>query len=108
MLAAICLFLPSILGLKFLMHLNKNMNIKDMIIYYLLLVLFSNFICVGVMSIVRKLNINLIAELEAYTLTAFKYLTLGIIANLILALIFTVFIKFISFKIEVNNDKKGN
>ncbi len=108
MIAILSLMFPSVLGLKFLIHLNKNISIKDEIIYYLLLVLFSNFICFGLIYLFKEINIDLVTYLNTYSFSAFKYIILSLLANIFMAFIITIFIKYFSFKLEVNNDSKNN
>ncbi len=108
MVSVLCLLLPSVFGLKILMHLHKNMSTKDEIIYYLLLVLFSNTTCFGLIYLFKKLNLDILTYLNTYSYVVFKYVVLSLAVNIIISIIITIFIKYISFKLEVNNGEKDN
>ena len=101
-------FLPSVIGLCLYLYLNnyKESVYKD-IRTYLIFVLISNYICVIFDIIKNKFEYNLTYYIENYLLFSFKYLTISIIVNILLAFIFTIIKKYLSVSIEVKKyDKK--
>ena len=71
-----CFLLPSILGVKIIIELNKDLNLKDIILHYLLLLLFSNFICMGIIIVLNNFDGNLIMYTLEHLKFAFKYVLL--------------------------------
>lgn len=108
MYSLLVLLLPSIIGLKFMDLLNKFKSIKDFIIYYLMLVLFSNYLCIFIVVAINKFNENLFSYIENHLTFSFKYLTLLIIINLLLAFIFSIIIKNFNISLEVKHEKKNS
>lgn len=103
----ICLFLPSIIGIKFIDILIKNLKTKDLIIYYLMLVLFSNTICIIISRFLFNIEQDMIFNLNSCPMFFVKYVLISIILNLIISFIFSLIIKNFSLSLEVvKNDKK--
>lgn len=96
--------LPSVLGIKIIDILSKKGKIKDFVIYYLLLVLFSNFICMGAIIILNNFDSNIFLYMTEHLKFSFKYLILSMLVNLILGFIFSIFIKYVSISLEVKNE----
>ncbi len=86
--------LPSVLGIKIVDTLVKREKIKDFIIYYLLLVLFSNFICMGIIIILNNFDGNLFLYIMEHLKFSFKYILLSIVINIFLSFVFSAFTKY--------------
>ena len=101
------LLLPSLIGYKVFMIVNKKrkLNIESKVFYYLMFVLFSNMTSVILSSIFFNLNTNLEASLEASPLFSIKYIIISIISNIVLVVIFS-FIKEVSFSIDIKKKDK--
>lgn len=69
-----------------------------------MLVLFSNFICMGVIIILNNFDSNIFLYMAEHLKFSFKYLILSMLANLILGFIFSIFIKYVSISLEVKNE----
>jgi hypothetical protein len=106
MVFAICTILPSVLGLRLLLHLNKEMKLLDVIINYLLLNLLTNFICIGVLVLLYNFDDNLVTYISNYASVTFKYILLAMVVSIALTIIFTIFIKYINLRIEATYEKK--
>ena len=102
----IVLFLPSVFGLKMFMNFNKERKIFDLIVYYLLFVLFSNYILMLILTLIYKVEFNWVN----YSATSFsfcvKYMTVTLFLNLILSILCTIISKYFKVEIEVENGKK--
>ena len=99
-------FLPSVLGIKVLKKLNKNDNIKELFLYYLLLVLFSNFICSGIIVLLNNFDGNLVLYAQEHLKFSIKYLILSISINLLLSFIYSILIKNLNVILEVKYENK--
>ncbi len=99
--------LPSILGLKMFMNFNKEKKIFDLIIYYLLFVLFSNFFAMVFLMIINQGELNLINYSTTNFLFSVKYMAVALVLNVILSILFSVISKYFTFTIEVENEKKS-
>lgn len=102
----IVFLLPSVLGIKVFLHLNENKKDWGTILYYLLFVLFSNYFCMIYLAFTRKMEISLIEYAANNYIFAIKYITLTLIINFFLAILFTIIKKYFVFSIEVENGKK--
>lgn len=102
------LFLPSILGLKIINHLNQDKKNKELIIYFLLLVLFSNIVCIGSVVFLNNFDGNLLLYFEEHLKFSFKYMLLSVVINIVLSFVFSLLIKNFSIKLEVKNENKKN
>lgn len=98
--------LPSILGSKIIMKFNSSRKLKEIILDYLLLVLFSNLICMFIIVLVNKFDGNLMIYLSEHLAFAVKYLFMSIVINFVLAFIFSIFIKYVDIKLEVKCENK--
>ena len=103
MLDIIVFLLPSVLGLKIFKNLNKNKSIFDYVIYYLLFVLFTNLFVLIIFNGISEGMYNLTDMLDTNVLS---YLFNSTIINIILPVVFTIINKYITFDIEVVNEKK--
>lgn len=99
-------FLPSILGLKLFSTMNKETNKFNLIIYYLLFVLFSNFFCMFILLISDQAIYNLSNTLENNLSFCFKYIFITMVLNIILSALFTIISKYLTISIEVEKDGK--
>lgn len=102
----IVFMLPSVLGIKIFNHLNGNKIDFNALIYYLLLVLFSNYGCMCYLALTNKLEVNLVEYALGNYIFSIKYITLMLVLNAILSVIFTIIRKYFVFSIEVENDRK--
>jgi len=102
------LLLPSILGLKIISHLYPKKTNRDLIFYYLLLILFSNVICMLFVVLVNKFDGNLCMYIGDHLKFSLKYVFLSIFTNVILGFVFSILIKNFKISLEVKNEKKNN
>ena len=103
MIEIIIFLLPSVLGLKLFMTLIKNKEIFEYIIYYLLHVLFSNFITIFIFNIIVGKQNNIVEFANNYII---EYMFISLILNIILSIVFTIICKYVTLDIEVKNGKK--
>ncbi len=101
------IFLPSVLGLKIIDHLNPKLKIKDLIIYYFLLVLISNILCIGVDLLLNNFEESLVIYISEHLGFAFKYLLFSTVVNFFLGFAFSILIKNFSISLEVKNETKN-
>ena len=97
--------LPSILGLKLFTNFNRERKIIDLIIYYLLFVLFSNFFAMIFLAITKSGEYDLINYSSTNFVFCVKYMSIVLILNVILSILFSVISKYFIFTIEVENEK---
>ena len=98
--------LPSILGIKLFSYLDgENNNMKNISTYFIF-VLLSNYICIAIDILFNKFSFNLTDYIENNLVFAFKYITLSIIINIILAFLMEIIKKYIKISIEVKNNEK--
>lgn len=100
--------LPSVLGLKMFSNFNKEKKLFDLIVYYLLFVLFSNFFTMVFLMVTNNGEDNLINYSSTNFLFAVKYMTICLILNVILSILFSIISKYFTFTIEVENGNKKN
>ena len=100
------LLLPSLIGYKIFLNINKmrKFNIESKVFYYLMFVLFSNTISVFISKFLFGLNNNLDDNLNVSPLFSVKYIILSVIINLVLVVILS-FAKEISFSIDIKKIK---
>lgn len=108
MYSLLIILLPSVLGLKIINHLCVKMKNKELLFNYLLLVLFSNMVCMGLVVLLNNFDENLCLYIDEHLKFAFKYLLLLIITNTLLGFVFSVSIKNFKIKLEVKNEIKNN
>lgn len=102
------LLLPSVLGLKIINHLYNKKSNRDLVFYYLLLVLCSNILCMLFVVSANKFDGNLCLYMNEHLIFSFKYLILSVFTNIILGFAFSILIKNFKFSLEVKNEKKNN
>lgn len=102
------LLLPSLIGYKIFLNINKKIkfNIESKVFYYLMFVLFSNTISVFISRFLLGLNNSLDDNLYAYPLFSMKYIIISIIVNIILVVILS-FVKELSFSISIEKTNRG-
>lgn len=100
------LLLPSVVGYKFFVHINKEekFNVESKASYYLILLLLSNTIGLLVSKIVFGLDSSLDDNLQLFSMFSFKYIVLSIIINIALAFAISFFRKNTSFSIEIKDN----
>ena len=103
---AIVFFLPSVFGLKIFMNSNKEEKWFNLLIYYLLLVLFSNFIELYILSYSNLGDLNLVDYIQNSYIISAKYIFVNLLLNLFLSIIFTIIKKYFMFSIEVVHEPK--
>ena len=101
------LLLPSVVGYKVFININKEekFNIESKISYYLILVLLSNTIGLFLSKILFGLNTSLDDNLQSFATFSFKYIVLSIIINILLSYAISFYRKNISFSIEIEAKK---
>lgn len=102
----IIFFLPSIFGLKLFMGSNKEEKHFDLLIYYLLLVLFSNLIEMFILSYTSLGDINIVNYINSSYVFSVKYIFINLVLNTLLSIIFTIIKKYFTFTIEVEHEEK--
>lgn len=102
----IATMLPSVFGVKILDYLNKNLSLKNIIFYYLILVLCSNIFNCFFAYLLFGVNSNLLSNISEYPILFCKFSMLSIVINVILSLIILIIQK--NVKIEVVVDKNEN
>jgi len=100
--------LPSILGLKLFIYFNKDYKLLDISIYYLLFILFSNYISFIILIIFKWGEYNLLEYSSTNFVFCVKYMTILLFVNIILAILFTIIKKYFTFTIEVENARIKN
>ena len=106
MLTIIAFALPSVLGIKIFMNFNKNKKGSDLLIFFLLFVLFSNFISMIIANIINVDIYNLTDYINNSLDFTIYYILNSLIINIILSIIFTIIDKYVTFDIEVENERK--
>ena len=99
-------FLPSVLGLKIFCILNKDEKKFDLLINYLLFVLFSNFFCMVILNVMGRSVYDLFNTLETNFSFSFKYIFMTMLLNIILSILFTIINKYLKISIEVEKNEK--
>lgn len=102
----VCLFLPSVIGIKFMDTLIKNIKIKDLIMFYFTNVLLSNYIVIFLMKLFWNFSIGVEAQIISSTTFAIKYITLSLVVNLFIAFIGSLVIKNFDISLEAVHGKK--
>ena len=102
----IVILLPSLIGYKFFIHINRkeNFNLENKIVYYLILVLLSNTIGLIISRVLFGFSSNLDYNVENYPMFTFKYIMIVIFINLCLSFIISFFRKNVSFSIEIKDE----
>ena len=102
--------LPSIFGIKVFIHLNDNKKSIDTILDYLCLVLFSNCFCMTIFALSNNLEMYFVSYVQSNYIFSLIYIFLMLVANLFLAVLFTIIRKCFIFSVEVENvkEKKNN
>ena len=102
--------LPSIFGIKVFLHLNDNKKSIDTILDCLCLVLFSNYFCMSVVALSNKIEMDLVSFVQNNYIFSIKYISLMLVVNLFLAVLFTIIKEYFVFSVEVENgkEKKNN
>ena len=98
--------LPGVFGIKLFIHFNKNKKIFDLVITYLLFLLFSNLITMSIISLLNKEIHNIVEYASNNLQFTLYYILVSLIVNFILSIVFTVIDKYVIFDIEVENERK--
>jgi len=106
MLTIMSFVLPSVLGIKIFMNLNKSKKGIDIVIFFLLFLLFSNFISMIIANIINADIYSLTDYINNSLDFTIYYILNSLIINVILSIIFTIIDKYVTFDIEVKNEKK--
>lgn len=104
----IAFFLPSILGVKLFSYFNNEKNVFELIMNYLVFVLFSNLGSMLTMILIKSTATNIIDAIRYNFVFGFKYILLSIVFNIILTILLTAIKKYISVSIEVTKNEKNN
>ncbi len=108
MYALLAVFGPSIIGLKLLDYLKKGLNIKNVIYYYLSLLVLSSACTNVVVYYLLGTKKDLFDLLNSSVFFFGQYTLINVLVNIILVLIIYVFIKNISFDIVVKEVDTGD
>lgn len=103
----IVFLLPSILGIKLFTYLSNDKKLYNTILYYLLFVLFSNYLSMIIVAIKNNLELNLVEYSMNNYIFSIKYITLMLLINIFLAVVFIIIKKYFYCTIEVENGKKN-
>lgn len=101
MFAIIAILLPSFLGMKLMDYLLNGLKLKDLILYYGILVLLTQSINNVLVKYYYNLDDNLWNSLNIGTDFFSIYILVSIVINILLVLILVVLIKNIKFEVEV-------
>ena len=99
-------FLPSDFGLKLFINFNKERKLFDSILYYLLFVLFSNFIAMTILTLISEGEFNWLNHSATSFDFCVKYMAFTMLLNVILSILFTIISKYFNIEIEVQNGRK--
>lgn len=102
----ICLFLPSVLGIKFIDVLLKKFENKDLILFYFINVLLSNYLVTFVLRLLYNFSLNVDDELTKSCVFALKYITISIFLNVAISFVESLIIKNFDISLEVIHGKK--
>ena len=106
MIAVIAIVFPSILGVKLIDYLMKNISLKNTFYYFSLLLLFSTLINVFIFKILFQINSNIFVNLNTYTGLLIEYLAVSITINIILAFIIVMISKNVSMSLKYKKKRK--
>ncbi len=99
-----CLVAPSLIGLKLLDSLLKNMKVKDLILNYGVINVITNFITVILFTYIFHFSndMGLEANVNSYNVVAIKFLVIATFICLVVSFIYSLFLKNISISLEIN------
>lgn len=100
MFAVIAIIGPSIIGLKLLDYLLKGLSKKNIIYYFVILLTLSLALNNAISYLVFNIT-DIFTSLNAFPIYFSKYITISLIINIVLSLLWVVIIKNVSLKIEV-------
>ncbi len=108
MYALLAILGPSIIGLKLLDYFKKGLNIKNIIYYYLSLLVLSSACTNIIVYYLLETKKDLFDLLSNSTFFFGQYTLINTLVNIILVLIIYVFIKNVSFDIIVKEVDTGD
>ncbi len=108
MFAVVAILLPSFVGIKLMDHLLKSLKVKDIVIYYGILVLFTQGINNILVKYYYNINDTLWNSLNIGTDFFSIYILVSLIINVLITLLLVVIVKNIKFEVEVAYAKKNN
>ena len=108
MFAIVAILLPSFVGIKLMDHLLKSLKVKDIVIYYGILVLFTQGINNILVKYYYNINDTLWNSLNIGTDFFSIYILVSLIINVLITLLLVVIVKNIKFEVEVAYAKKNN
>lgn len=100
------LVLPSILGIRIIQKIKKNVDMRELIMCFLLLVLFSNFLIMIPIILLNGFDGNILTYINEHYMFSFKYELLSIFINCILPVLFIIIEKYIQVDVEVKDEKQ--
>lgn len=100
------LILPSVLGIKIIQRIKNNVNTRDLIMYFLLLVLFSNFLIMLPIILLNGFDGNILTYINDHYIFSFKYELLSIFVNCILPVLFIIVEKYLQVDVEVKDEER--
>ena len=105
-----CFMLPSVLGLVVYKSLVKEDNKINLLLSYLLLVLFSNTINLVLVEVLNKFDGSLVEYVTYHSMFALKYIIISLISNVFLGYVFGLIKKNFAITLEMvdANEKKSS
>ena len=106
----VSLFSPSLFGCRVLEYfINEKLEKRDLIFYYLFILLFTNSFSVVISNFLFGLATNLERALNNSPIFSVKYIFVSVFISVLLGFFISVFRKYISFSLEVtkNDNKKS-
>mgnify|MGYP003297941167 CR=1 FL=1 len=102
----ICLFLPSVVGVKFMDILLKKMENKDIILFYFMNVLLSNYCVTFILRLINDFTLSVDDELVKSCTFSLKYITISLVLNVIISFVESLIMKNFNMSLEVKHGKK--
>ena len=99
-----CLVAPSLIGLKLLDSLLKNMKVKDLILNYGVINVITNFIAIILFTYIFHFSndMGLEGNVNSYNVVAIKYLVIATFICLVVSFVYSLVLKNISISLEIN------
>ena len=103
----ICLVGPSIIGIKLFEKINKKeINLKNLIIYFLLILFLVNFLS-GIVSVwFLGASTSIDASLTQLPIYAIKYTLISMVFSIIVPIVIQVIRSNVAIKMEVKKNEK--
>lgn len=103
---SLVIFLPCVLGLFSYFIFTKEKNWFELLLIYLVNVLLTNLVSMGVLYLKNDEIYSLITRFEVDYRFAFKYMILATVIGLVIGVVSAIIKKYLVFNIEVENGRK--